>query len=63
MSAPFEEPRRSNLIFLPRQDPGEPVRFDQLRRVRNPVSRSKSGVQGKVADVINGRSRQAVARM
>jgi len=59
MSAPFEEPRRSNLIFLSRQDPGEPVRFDQLRRVRNPVSRSKSGVQGKVADVISGRSRHA----
>lgn len=59
MSAPLEEPRRSNLIFLSRQDPGEPVRFDQLRRVRNPVSRSKSGVQGKVADVINGRSRHA----
>jgi len=27
--------------------------------VRKPVSRSKSGVQGKVADVIHGRSRHA----
>ena len=59
MLPPFEEPRRSNLIFVPCQQPGEPIRLDQLRRVRKPVSRSKSGVQGKVADVINGRSRHA----
>ena len=59
MSASLEEPRRSNLIFVPCQGPGNPIRFDQLRRVRKPVSRSKSGVQGKVADVINGRSRHA----
>lgn len=32
---------------------------DHLRRVREPVSRSKSGVQGKVADVAGGRSRHA----
>jgi len=31
----------------------------QLRRVREPVSRSKAGIQGKVADVVSGRSRHA----
>jgi hypothetical protein len=35
------------------------VRLDRLRRVREPVSRSKSTVQGKVADVFAGRSRHA----
>src|SRR2546430_5552900 len=55
----LEEPRRSNLIFVPCQEPGEPIRLDQLRRVRKPVSRSKSGVQGKVADVLHGCSRHA----
>src|SRR5260370_2296308 len=59
MLSPIESPRRSNLIFVPYQEPGEPIRFDQLRRVRKPVSRSKSGAQGKVADVIHGRSRHA----
>lgn len=59
MLSRLEEPRRSNLIFVPYQEPGEPIRLDQLRRVRKPVSRSKSGVQGKVADVIHGRSRHA----
>ena len=29
------------------------------RRTKQPVSRSKSGVQGKVADVLNGRSPHA----
>lgn len=33
-----------------------------LRRVREPVSRSKSGVQGKIADVFHGRSRHAESR-
>jgi hypothetical protein len=58
MSPPLEC-RPSNLIFVPRQEPGEPIRVDQLHRVRKPVSRSKSGVQGKVADVTHGRSRHA----
>jgi hypothetical protein len=49
----------SALTFVPSQEPTEPIRFDQLRRVREPVSRSKAGVQGKVADVISGRSRHA----
>src|SRR6266545_2087431 len=59
MLPPFEEPRRSSLIVVPCQEPGEPIRLDQPRRVRKPVSRSKSGVQGKVTDVIHGRSRHA----
>jgi hypothetical protein len=54
-----QEPRCSNLIFVGHADPAEPLRLDQSRRAREPVSRSKSGVQGKVADVIHGRSRHA----
>jgi hypothetical protein len=50
---------RSSLTFAPWQEPAEPICFDRLRRVREPVSRSKAGVQGKVADVIHGRSRHA----
>ena len=50
----------SKLIFA-----GDPVgthaipQLDQLRRIREPVSRSKAGIQGKVADVVFGRSRHA----
>lgn len=55
----LEEHRRSNLTFVADQGQPELIRFDQLRRVREPVSRSKSGVQGKVADVLHGRSRHA----
>jgi hypothetical protein len=33
--------------------------FSCLQRVREPVTRSKAGVQGKVADVFGGRSRHA----
>lgn len=58
-SIPEQEPRRSNLIFVGHAGPAEPLRLDRLRRAREPVSRSKSGVQGKVADVIHGRSRHA----
>jgi hypothetical protein len=46
-----EEPRRSKLTFATSQE--------GLTRVREPVSRSKAGVQGKVADVASGRSRHA----
>jgi hypothetical protein len=49
----------SVLTFVPSQESTEAIRFDQLRRVREPVSRSKAGVQGKVADVTSGRSRHA----
>lgn len=59
MSPLLEEPRRSNLTFVGYQGSGGPIQLDRLRRVREPVSRSKSGVQGKVADVIHGRSRHA----
>ena len=59
MLPPIEGPRRSNLIFVPCRSLDEPIRLDRLRRVREPVSRSKSGVQGKVADVLRGRSRHA----
>lgn len=54
----LQECRRSNLIFI--ASPGsEAITPDRIRRVREPVSRSKSGVQGKIADVLRGRSRHA----
>jgi len=55
----IDEPRRSSLTFLGCQTSTEPTYVDQLRRVREPVSRSKSGIQGKIADVASGRSRHA----
>src|SRR5438874_2323395 len=55
----FEEQSCSHLRFVVDKGTTEPIRVDQLRRVREPVSRSKSGVQGKVADVFHGRSRHA----
>jgi hypothetical protein len=51
--------RRSQLTFISAASSAEPFDFRHLMRVRNPVSRSKSGVQGKVADVVSGRSRHA----
>ena len=48
----------TRLIFAGRP-PGEFVRPSTLTRIREPVSRSKSGVQGKVADVRHGCSRHA----
>lgn len=47
----------SRLIFA--ADSTATSDVSQLRRVREPVSRSKAGIQGKVADVISGRSRHA----
>jgi TnsA-like endonuclease N terminal len=55
----LEGPRRSKLTFVASPDSTGRVEVDQLRRVREPVSRSKSSVQGKVADVASGRSRHA----
>ena len=49
----------SQLTFVTFYGSTEPRDFRQLRRVREPVSRNKSGVQGKVADVFLGRSRHA----
>lgn len=46
-----EGPRRSKLTFA--------ASDEAISRVREPVSRSKSGIQGKVADVASGRSRHA----
>jgi len=51
--------RRSKLVFAGGHNGPEAVPIKDLKRVREPVSRSKSGVQGKVADVLQGRSRHA----
>jgi len=55
----IETPRRSTLTFVASGESTESTHFNALRRVREPVSRSKSGVQGKIADVFNRRSRHA----
>jgi hypothetical protein len=52
-------PRRTKLTFAARQEGSATVQIDSLRRVREAVSRSKSTVQAKVADVFAGRSRHA----
>jgi hypothetical protein len=54
-----EGPRSSKLRFVASQESIERISVDRLKRVREPVSRSKAGVQGKIADVMNGRSRHA----
>ena len=59
MNELIDGPRRSKLTFVASGGSTDRVDIDQLRRIREPVSRSKSGVQGKVADVTNGRSRHA----
>ncbi len=51
--------RHSKLTFAACSGPTESTYGERLQRVRQPVSRSKSGVQGKVADVLHGRSRHA----
>jgi hypothetical protein len=51
--------RRSKLSFVACQGSTECISLERLTRVREPVSRSKAGVQGKIADVMNGRSRHA----
>ena len=55
----IDGPRRGKLTFAASSGLFAPTSLDALRRVREPVSRSKSGVQGKVADVFRGRSRHA----
>jgi hypothetical protein len=52
-----EGPRHSKLTFATLNEPSGAIDPNHLRRVREPVSRSKSGVQGKIADVAGGRSR------
>jgi len=65
MRDPIQGPRRSRVTFAASKEWGRqmtepwPMHLDGLLRVREPVSRSKSGVQSKVADVANGRSRYA----
>jgi len=49
MNDSIEGPHSSKLTFVASCD--STVEVDRLRRVRKPVSRSKSGVQGKVADM------------
>ena len=52
--------RASRLVFAGVHEPSpKAVSIEGLSRVREPVSRSKSGVQGKVADALHGRSRHA----
>jgi hypothetical protein len=59
MQALIKGPCRSKLTFVLSEESTGPIDFDRLRRVREPVSRSKSGIQGKVADVVHSRSRHA----
>ena len=49
--------RRSKLVFAGGHEGPEAVPIKDLKRVREPVSRSKSGAQVKVADALHGRSR------
>src|SRR5271157_4355919 len=51
--------RCSRLTFVKSCESTETIDFGHLKRVREPVSRSKSGVQAKIADVFRGRSRHA----
>jgi hypothetical protein len=59
MNELLESPHYSKLVFVTSQESAERLEVDRLRRVREPVSRSKSGIQGKVADIVSGRSRHA----
>ena len=51
--------RRSKITLCSSHELSDSIGFPDLKRAREPVSRSKSGVQGKVADVFSGRSRHA----
>jgi len=53
------EHRHSQITLCSSLELSEPIDFRRLKRAREPVSRSKAGVQGKVADVYSGRSRHA----
>jgi hypothetical protein len=50
---------RSKLIFVKSCESTESSDFRHLKRVREPLSRSSSGIQGKVADVLGRRSRHS----
>lgn len=56
----MDRSRDSRVVLTGVHEPSsKAVSIEDLSRVREPVSRSKSGVQGKVADVLHGRSRNA----
>ena len=48
MQVDTEGPCRSSLTFAPSQEPAEPICFDRLQRVREPVSRSKGACKGRL---------------
>lgn len=49
----------SKITLAVRSEGAQSLTASNLHRVREPVSRSKAGVQGKVADSLRGRSRHA----
>jgi len=59
MHALIEGPQPSRLTLAVCLTDLATLPVDHLRRVREPVTRSKANVQGKVADVFAGRSRHA----
>jgi TnsA endonuclease-like protein len=61
MQGPSQEEVRVSRLSFVRQSQSTDVA--DLRRVRAPVSRSKTGVQGKVADVLSNRSRHAESQI
>ena len=54
-----EKGRQSKLTFVKSCELTATMNIGHLKRAREPVSRSKSGVQAKIADVFWGRSRHA----
>jgi hypothetical protein len=59
----IQQPRYSKPIFVASRGSAESIQLDRLMRVREPVSRSKSGIQVKIADVASGRSRHAESQI
>jgi hypothetical protein len=55
----FGTPHLSKITLAARPEGAHSLIAGNLHRVREPVSRSKTGVQGKVADSLHGRSRHA----
>jgi hypothetical protein len=53
----------SKITLVARPEGARPLTAGNLRRVREPVSRSKTGVQGKVADSLHNRSRHAESQI
>lgn len=59
MNQLIQQPRYSKLTFVASRGSTESIQLDRLMRVREPVTRSKSGIQGKIADAASRRSRHA----